>query len=52
MTRSTLIEKGLIIEEDCVGVMIDRPLVNIDEPIELEFANVMFQTGLQSSATE
>ncbi len=52
VTRKTLIEKGLIIEEDCVGVLIDRPLVNIDEPIELEFANVLFHTDSHPSPTK
>jgi len=51
VTRPTLLEKGLIIEEDCMGVLIDRPLVNIDEPIELEFANFLFQSPLSSPAT-
>jgi len=46
--RSTLIENGLIIEENCVGVLIDRPLVNIDEPIELEYANFLLKSTLNS----
>jgi hypothetical protein len=25
-------------EDDCIAVVIDRPLVNIDEPFELELA--------------
>ena len=52
VTRATLIDKGLIIEEDCVGVIIDRPMVNIDEPIELELANLLLQSSLPSSATK
>ena len=48
VTRSTLIQKGLIIEEDCVGVLIDRPLINIDEPIELEYANFALQSTFHS----
>jgi CMP-N-acetylneuraminic acid synthetase len=38
VTRDTLIDKGLIIEEDCVGVVIDRYVVNIDDPVDLELA--------------
>lgn len=43
VTRETLLDKGFIIEHDCVGVIIDRPIVNIDEPIELDFANFVYQ---------
>lgn len=39
--RSTLVDGGTIIERDCVAVVIDRPLVNIDEPIELELAEFL-----------
>lgn len=46
VTRSTLLDKRSIIEEDCVGVIINRPLVNIDEPIELAFARFMHQSSL------
>lgn len=51
VTRSTLLDKGLIIEEDCVGVIIDRPVVNIDEPIELAFANLLHQSSLNPIST-
>ncbi len=43
VTRNTLIEKGYIVEEDCVGVVIDRPIVNIDDPFELDLANFLYQ---------
>lgn len=39
--RSTLVDAGTIIENDCLAVVIDRPLVNIDEPIELEVAEFL-----------
>lgn len=39
--RATLVESRTIIEEDCVAVIIDRPLINIDEPIELEWAEFL-----------
>lgn len=41
VTRETLIDRGHIVEEDCVGVEIDRFVVNIDEPIELELAEFL-----------
>ena len=41
VTRETLVERGHIIEEDCVGVEIDGPVVNIDEPFELEIARFL-----------
>ena len=38
--RETLLDEKLntIIESDCAGVVIDQPVVNIDEPIDLEYA--------------
>jgi len=36
--RDTVVERLLIAQEDCVGVTVDRPLVNIDEPFDLEYA--------------
>jgi len=36
--RATLLERGHVFEEDCVGVPIDREIVNIDEPGDLELA--------------
>lgn len=45
LRRDTLLEKGVIIEENCKAVIIDRPLVNIDDPHELEYAEFLFQKG-------
>lgn len=42
VTRKTLIDEGWILEEDCAAVIIDRPVVNIDEPFELEYAEWLF----------
>jgi CMP-N-acetylneuraminic acid synthetase len=39
--RDTLVERGHIIEEDCVGVEIEGPVVNIDDPLELEIARFL-----------
>lgn len=36
--RATLVDDGQIIERDCAAVIVDRPVVNIDEPFELELA--------------
>lgn len=41
--RETLVERGHIIEEDCVGVEIEGPVVNIDDPLELEIARFLAQ---------
>lgn len=41
--RATLVDHGNIIEEDCAAVVIDRPVVNIDEPFELELAEWLLQ---------
>ncbi len=39
--RETLIVKGHIIEQDCAAVIVDRPVVNIDDPLELELARFL-----------
>ena len=38
LKRETLIEKGYIFGKDTAAVIIDRPVVNIDEPYEIELA--------------
>jgi CMP-N,N'-diacetyllegionaminic acid synthase len=38
LRRATLVDEGTIIERDCAAVLIERPLVNIDEPLDLELA--------------
>ena len=42
VTRQTLIDQGQIIEEDCIGVVIDRYVVNIDDPLDLELADFLY----------
>ena len=37
-TRRTVVEHRHIVEEDCIGVPIDGPIVNIDDPFELDVA--------------
>ncbi len=41
VTRETLLAHGHIVEDDCVGVEIDRFVVNIDDPFELELAEFL-----------
>ncbi|NKB48053.1 MAG: hypothetical protein GKS02_01690 [Alphaproteobacteria bacterium] len=36
--RDTIVERAEIIGEDCAAVVIDRPIVNIDDAFELELA--------------
>ena len=43
--RETLVEHGQILETDCAAVIIDRPIVNIDEPLELEMAEWLLRRG-------
>ena len=40
--RKTLLEKGYIVEEDCLPIIIGRNVVNIDEFIDLELATYLF----------
>lgn len=39
--RETVIEKKQILEDRCISVVIDRPVVNIDEPFDLELAEIL-----------
>lgn len=39
--RETLIDRGHIIEEGCAAVVVARPVVNIDEPFDLELAEFL-----------
>lgn len=39
--RSTLLDEGTIIESDCAAVIIDRPVVNIDEQFDLLLADFL-----------
>ena len=44
--RETLIEHGHIVEDDCLAVIIDEYVVNIDDPIELELAEFMLSRDI------
>lgn len=43
--RDTLLVHGSIIERHCATVVIDRPVVNIDEPWDLELAELLLTRG-------
>jgi hypothetical protein len=38
MPRCAVVDNRHIIEEDCLGVPLDGPIVNIDDPFELDTA--------------
>ncbi len=40
--RATVMEQARIIEQNCAAVIVDRPVVNIDEPIDLELVEFLF----------
>lgn len=42
-TRETIIDKKMIITENTVPLVIDRPMVNIDEEYDLEYANYLWE---------
>jgi CMP-N-acetylneuraminic acid synthetase len=42
-TRDAVVRDRDIAERDCVGVLIDEPIANIDDPIELEWAEFLAQ---------
>ncbi|MCA9320953.1 MAG: acylneuraminate cytidylyltransferase family protein [Planctomycetes bacterium] len=50
--RETLVDCGRIIADDCVGVMVEGFVVNIDEPIELELAEFMFERQRRAGSIE
>ena len=41
--RKTLVEEGAILENDCVAVVVERPVVNIDDAFELELAEFLLR---------
>lgn len=52
-TRRSLVDDGNIVEADCVAVIVDGYIVNIDEPIELEIAQMLYAKSerLQTTAS-
>lgn len=43
--RAQLVERGRIIEERCRDIVVDRPVVNIDEFFDLELADWLYARG-------
>ena len=39
---ATLINHGYIVEKNCAAVIIDRPIINIDDPYDLELARFAY----------
>jgi CMP-N,N'-diacetyllegionaminic acid synthase len=52
LKRRTLLERGVIIEERCRAVIIERPLVNIDDEHDFDFAEFLFRKRRHTSAPE
>ncbi len=42
-TRDAVVRDLEVAERDCVGIVIDEPIANIDEPLELEWAEFLAQ---------
>jgi len=42
LRRDTLIERGHILDEDCAAVVIERPVVNIDDAFDLQLAEFLW----------
>ncbi|MCK9631762.1 MAG: acylneuraminate cytidylyltransferase family protein [Methanoregula sp.] len=38
VTRKHLVDKGWVIDRDAVAIVVNRPVVNVDEPFDLEMA--------------
>ncbi len=43
--RATIVDERTIVENDCVGVVIERALANIDEPADLILAEALWRAG-------
>lgn len=46
LTRACLVEQGAILGRNCVAEITDHPVVNIDEPWELDWAEFLLDRGL------
>lgn len=47
VTREHLIDHGFIMDRDTIAVIIERPVVNIDEPFELDLAEWLLSREMQ-----
>jgi len=50
--RENLLVKGQILEERCAAVVIERPLVNIDDPFDLELAEFLLRRERLSQSAD
>lgn len=41
--RETLMDEGCILEDRCAAIITERPVINIDEPLDLEIAELLFR---------
>lgn len=48
--RETLVDRGTIVEKGCAMVITQRPVVNIDEPLDLEVARWLISRERRSEA--
>jgi CMP-N,N'-diacetyllegionaminic acid synthase len=46
VTREGLLDQGSIIQDDTIAVPVERPVVNIDEPLDLAWAEFILQQEL------
>lgn len=45
VTRKGLVDEGIVMERDCRPLVIERPLVNVDEEIDLALAELLVARG-------
>lgn len=43
VTRESLLDRGQLMDKDCVAIIVDRPVVNIDEPMDVAFVEFMME---------
>ena len=48
--RKTLVEEKMILGDHCAAQIVERPIVNIDEPFDLELAEFMIQREARAAA--
>ena len=48
LKRHTLLENGTIIEKNCKAILIERPVVNIDDEHDLDYAEFIYKKYLTS----
>jgi CMP-N-acetylneuraminic acid synthetase len=46
VTREHLVDEGLIIDRDAAAVVVERPVVNVDEPFDLDLAEWLLSHGV------